>query len=137
MSAYIVSDNHIHSIVSYTKIVLKEVYYNNKSLSLTGVWEAAENTNRLGQILINANYLSINERYIHKEGYPEKPHKYAFKETPLLSPIEVIKACHCLDYQSCESDDWEHSDANQIIQNIIYNTSKKLDGYNQAAWGIE
>jgi hypothetical protein len=51
-----------------------------------------------------------------------------------LSPVQIIKMCHCLDYQSCEHPEYEHSAACRIIREIIDVASFKLPGYDEAAW---
>ena len=50
------------------------------------------------------------------------------------SPIEIIKLAHALDYQSCETDDYERTYAAKYIQQIIYAQTRKLKGYEEAAW---
>jgi hypothetical protein len=132
MSAFIVSKNHLDSIVTFAKVKLKELYFDGESLSLVGFYEGVENTNKLGQILLDANYDSVNYRYNEKE----ESYNYQFKHTELLTPIEIIKACHCLNYQSCEVPNWEKTKAYKIIQNIISQATTKISGYEEAEWGI-
>ena len=62
--------------------------------------------------------------------------KADFKNLPGQSPVELIKACHCLDYQSCEHPEWEDSEARQILLRIVDTESQRVEGYEQAAWGI-
>ena len=49
------------------------------------------------------------------------------------SPIEIIRLAHNLDYQSCETDDYEVTYAAKYIQQIIYAQTRKLKGYQEAA----
>lgn len=57
---------------------------------------------------------------------------YASKKIAAL-PIEIIKLAHCLDYQSCETKNYELTDAAKLIQQIIYAQTRKLAGYEQAS----
>ena len=50
------------------------------------------------------------------------------------SPIEIIKLAHNLDYQSCETEGYELTNAAKYIQQIIYAQTRKLKGYQEAAW---
>jgi hypothetical protein len=47
-----------------------------------------------------------------------------------------IKAVHCLDYQSCETEDWETTLAWRICQALLSSTTARLPGYEAAAWEI-
>ena len=135
MSAFIVPDNHIHSILTYAKKHLGKINYNERNVRLFGSY-ANDEINELGQILVNANYRSVNTRYPKDNFFPTTPHKYNYRSVCDISAIEVIKACHCLDYQSCEFDGWEKSDAYKILQNIIQQATYKLENYESAPWVI-
>ena len=54
-----------------------------------------------------------------------------------LRPIDVIKACHCQEYQSCEHDGWETSTAKAIVDAIEGAASRALPGYDDAPWEIK
>lgn len=49
------------------------------------------------------------------------------------APIELIKLAHTLDYQSCETPNYEQTNAFKYIQQIIYSQTRKLKGYEAAA----
>jgi hypothetical protein len=53
-----------------------------------------------------------------------------------LSPVQLIKAVHCLDYQSCETEDWETTLAWRICQAVVSAAIGRLPAYEAAAWEI-
>lgn len=97
---------------------------------------------RIGQILHNENVRSVNHRYAHnpemisaRDCYRYKEHRAALvlTGTPLI--VQVLKSAECLAYQSCERNDWEKSDARQILDNIRDAAIASLPGYDAAKWG--
>lgn len=52
-----------------------------------------------------------------------------------VNPFEILKSCDCLDYQSCEFDEWPQSTSYKILAAIRSSAYKKLDGYENAQWG--
>ena len=72
-------------------------------------------------------------------GLIEKPEYIEITTSDLVyrkvrNPVHIIKMCHCLDYQSCETDNWEQTDAYQILQSIIDSATRELPGYEDAPW---
>ncbi len=51
-------------------------------------------------------------------------------------PVEIIKACDCYDYQSCETPDWKDTEAYAIMQMLRKRAIYSLPGYEEAAWEI-
>jgi hypothetical protein len=49
----------------------------------------------------------------------------------------VLKACHCLGYQSCETADYEQSIAHSIIRAIEKKAMRGIAHYEDAPWGID
>jgi hypothetical protein len=83
-----------------------------------------ENADAFGQILADENCRSYNARYSETVDALD----YAFKLFPvLLTPSELIKACHCLDYQSCETGDWPETAAAQILRELVDAAASKID----------
>ena len=65
---------------------------------------------------------SVNHRY----GKRSRPRiTFQMVDTGHLSHADVIRACDCLDYQSCEHDGWERSEAYAILQAI---RNRAVDG---------
>jgi len=132
MSAYIVEDAHIDALINFA-ISKKASYYftgNNRRIDFT-----KETANEIGQHLLNENFRSVNHRYRNEYG---KPHKYnfKFKLTPAHSPVAILKAINCLEYQSCEHDEWETSEAYKILDGIKSYAIYALPGYEAANWGV-
>lgn len=125
MSAFIVSSNHIHALLTFAK-------ENNHTFT-----PHFNNLNAVGQCLINENYRSVNYRY----GERKKPHKYAFKIYPYkMTPIKIIKALQCLDYQCCElkkNSPKYNLIYKQILDLATYKAINRLPEYENAAWSID
>ena len=128
MSAYIVNKKHIDALVSYFKKM--DGYAFNEALRKPILSEDAPN--EIGQILVDANYKSVNERY-DSEDVPEKYEHELYK---ICTPVEILTACDGFEYQACEADDWESSSAFSIINGIRSVAIRKLPGYEEAAWEI-
>lgn len=46
-----------------------------------------------------------------------------------------VKLCQCLSYQSCETDDWNTTDAHLQLEEIRGSDDATAPGYDQAPWG--
>src|SRR5665213_1774595 len=124
MSAYIVSTKHIDAIMGFVsnQRQTKYLYGKDRHWDITGRRELEE----IAQILLDENYRSVNERYKEDDKAP----KYRFAMVNAApSPIQVIKLVQSLEYQSCESKDWETTQAYVICQSIKSMAIRKLPGY--------
>jgi hypothetical protein len=76
----------------------------------------------------------VNHRYHEKTPCPT----YSFKRnvTP-LTPVELLKAVDCLEYQSCEHEGWNKSEAKKECERLRAIATRNLPGYNEAPWGID
>lgn len=140
MSAWIVSKGHIDRMVSTAL-----------------AWEliSVEHATAIGRTLWVENLKSVAERYPDDKsgersgsGETDKEIKsYEFTaEVPPLTPVEMMKAIHCLDYQSCEHDGWPESVACKLLTEFIaevlartgstIDQSSRLPGYDEAPWGF-
>lgn len=138
MSAFIVSNDHINAIVTYC--VDKRVsYWTGEERTPIQSWNAEE----IGRILMDENVRSVVWRYRDSSSDFADEAKDAAAEyrylnfTTPLTAVEVIKACHCLSYQSCETDEWEKTMAWTILQAVISHASREVPGYDAAPWGID
>jgi hypothetical protein len=52
-------------------------------------------------------------------------------------PVTVLKLCDCLEYQSCETDDWEETGAFELLERIRKAAIRSLPGYDDAPWGLD
>lgn len=128
MSAFVVSKKHIDLMV----------FAAGKEVSET-------DRNNIGQALWNENFKSVNCRYNEKDAAPV--YKYSRPER-IYSQIEIIKACRCYNYQSCEHEGWEKSHAKQFSDAVVNEALKnypehtlesiqKTAEYDEAPWGID
>ncbi len=122
MSAYIVSDKLISAILgAYAK-------------SGRG-YISEDDAQVMGQILLDANYTSVNYRYReNNEAIFELDTKVfdVFHDM-----VKAMRLCDTLDYQSCEFPQWEKSEACSLLKKIRYAVSCKVPGYSQARWSFD
>ena len=135
MSAFMVSDKHISAMLAaaaaprYTNGPCGEFMY-----FYGGEWKRHQLPKALGQILASQNRRSVNERYEENDAIPEFSYQPP-RESP--SPVQLIKLCDCYDYQSCETDDWEKTEAYAICHALRERAIDRLPGYDEAAWSYE
>lgn len=142
MSAYIVTKEHIlylaNAMLSLRLTRRSSFSYWNGTERIyvrAGDYEAAA---QLGSILWQENVKSVNARYADSQ--PTEIYcVYGSELLPSmwqdLDPVQVIKACHCLIYQSCEHTEWKDSQACAIVKALIDCATRALIGYDGAAWG--
>lgn len=137
MSAYIMNDDEINYIVSY---------FIDPSHSIDGgAWLhigdeynylTSKNSAEVAKILQAENVRSVNNRY-----GDDTPNTYEFEYIPAARkrPVgNIIGALDCLEYQSCETDDYHQSNAYEIMQGLrkhLLKTIAEKDG--TYTWGIE
>ncbi len=140
MSAFLVSREHIPYLVNAARHYARA---DNVGISWfsqkTGKWQTFDGwdgalASKIGQILWDANVKSMIVRYgrgISAETYehPQDPEARVYN-------AQVLKAVACLDYQSCESDDWETSEARAILEAIKSAAITSLPGYDEAEWSL-
>ena len=54
-----------------------------------------------------------------------------------LAPVQILKVCQSVDYQSCETDDWRDTLAWRQLDWIKNNAVYSLAGYDEADWSYE
>lgn len=87
---------------------------------------------RVGAMLVEANTLSVNYRY----SQTAQPEQYTFRPVIDLSPVQVLKAIRCFEYQSCEHKGWKGSEAWEFCQVLRLRTCENLPGYKDARWEV-
>ena len=121
MSAFMLSKTHIDALVTYAT--------GGGPYRVSG-----EDPQKLGKMLWEQNHRSVNWRY--RDNAPVPPYRYS----PYIKPLQavaVLKMCDCYDYQSCETDDYEKTDAARLIDAIRGKAVRSLPGYESAPWGLE
>lgn len=136
MSAFVVSHSLIDVVI--TAAISDRVHGSPRYRKFNDVRNYVpinrEAATEIGRTLLAENERSVMFRYPGETlgSMPgtvgETSASYTFKERR-ASPVAVLKALNCLDYQSCESDDWEGTEAYRIIGAIRNRVITTLPGY--------
>lgn len=138
MSAFLVSDKHINTLITYANL---DRYGHQWKLN-DGRTLDSKDSNDLqtaAEILKYENIRSLQARYEDRLEPEEKEGAITFRFTPVspkLGAVQILKACACYDYQACESDDYDQSDAKKIVDSIRYQAINSLPKYEEAEWEI-
>jgi len=92
-----------------------------------------ESADTVGQILVDANVLGA---FVESNRHETAPSYYYTIPAGQREPVEIIKAIHALDYQSCESPEWRDCEAKRILNAIMDASINQLPGMKEAAWSI-
>lgn len=140
MSAFICCDYHIASVCmtadyfgffnrSWVKDLLQEEQ--NRDIAPFS-WEFKPWEWKAMQVIKKENMRSYDWRYREETKFePCESGRYR-----ILTPVELLKAIDCLIYQSCESPDWENTDAVNLLRAIYNFIITKLPGYDEADWEV-
>ncbi len=137
MSAYLVSDAHLNYLASY--ITKRDrmngaahLFISGKSVTIPqGDDDGAQ---KIVEVLIQENLRSLSARYPNDGDATAVVPK--FQRVITFDAVQVLKACDCFDYQACENDDYELSEAAGIVDAIRRRAIHALPGYDAAKWGI-
>ena len=144
MSAYMVERNHISFLLEAAMQRNISWYDGGQFLRQLSPGDSEENIGRVGQMLWDENGKSIIARYpdtLHADGsfhwdededFVYGRHEYQCYD---LNPVQVIKACDCYSYQSCEHAEWPTSEAHAFIESLVKYSTCHLPGYDAAEWG--
>lgn len=119
MSAFLVSDNHLHAICSFAD-----------KLKARGITSLPDH----GHLFVafkNANLLALQDRY----GDPIEDVAPSVRKIP-VPVVSLLKACHCLDYQCSDWSKWPESFAKKYLDVIQSAAVMDLPGYEEAPWAI-
>ena len=129
MSAFICSDRHINAIVRFASTNNVRVIHGNPTISLV----VAGKEQHVSELLLSENMKSVNYRY----GTSDAATGIDYDSfAPDLRAIEVIKACDCLAYQSCEHPEWNESFACRFLHEVQRKAIQLLPGYDKARWEV-
>lgn len=141
MSAWMCSEAHFNALLTYA--VAMDVTFQDPRSNHTAI--TLETASAIGQVLIDENARSLLSRY--RDPVEENTWAYTFQPFPhVLTRGEAVCALGCLDYQSCESDDYRTTLAAVIVKAIWAAagdlTSEQLKGqdrleYEACPWGID
>ena len=127
MSAFVVDTDTIDYLVTAARLwrLAADGYLPDATRDLTD--------SELGKILLDENVRSVNHRYRETETAPA----YVYRPVPVVAidAAAVLKSVQCVDYQSCETDDWETTLAYRVLKAIESGAIAHLPGYGAAPWG--
>jgi hypothetical protein len=144
MSAYICNPEHFGILAAYAvqnRCVISEWRH-----ALTADLQEAQ---RVARELARENIRSVATRYPnHQDGDRPGPGLkdaeleeaaalyagYFIQHPQRLKPVQVIRLCEGLDYQSCETDDWKETLAYHQVEWIKSTAIHQLPGYDHAQW---
>jgi hypothetical protein len=133
MSAFEVSKTHIDVLVSAAMRFGTGSGWMYSSLGGETTPINLETADKFGQMLWDENARSVS--YLHG-GDVEEVEAYTFKRVDTTSIVQVLKAIDCLEYQSCEHDGWNDSEAQQFCHALRRRMIRALPGYDSAKWAI-
>jgi hypothetical protein len=146
MSAWEVTTAHIDTLINAAMDRRRESHMCRLSWYHNGQRRQIDETNAsdVGAMLVRMNYASVDYLYRKDgaegspDGYPE-PYRFSGSRGHLIavySPVVILKAIHCFEYQSCEHPTWEGSEAQAYCQALRMQVIEWLPGYQAAPWGL-
>ena len=153
MSAYICAPSHIGILAAYAAVNDCAIYEwrmsNNiltaqnvaKGLALENIRSVAhrypddKDGQRPGPNLKDADIVEACQ--IYAGHFAKRMGGVIVMAEDVLEPVQVLKLVRSLDYQSCETDDWEMTLAAQQLRWISGEAISRLTGYEYADWSYE
>lgn len=123
MSAFQCSPNHIAAVIGSVALYDR---MHGRDLAAEAATLAAENARSVAY-----RYRDACEPVTVPAALIERWRAYP------LSPVALLKAAQCLDYQSCECDDYERTPAAKLLRDITSLAISKLPGYEAAGWTVD
>lgn len=139
MSAYVMNGEEIDTIVSY-------FIHNRHTVHGEGAWLRIgenydylnyDNAEKVAKILMDENVKSVNSRYAEND---KSDYKFEYDPEAHKRPIgNIVGALDCLEYQSCETDDYHQSNAWDIMGGLRKHLLKQVADDNEGSytWGIK
>lgn len=141
MSAYMCTDEHFKQLAAWLcnddrsslDWLARMTDYPN-----AGYMGAEDLATHLANILKRENARSLAARYPHdhEDMHDEKPLTVTLGEVTRMASVDLSRihsATRCLEYQSCETQDWPQSKACWICQQIYKEIGARLPG--EGPWG--
>ena len=123
MSAFVVPHAHIDALVSWAIDHKVPCFF------------APATPRSVAAALFEENCRSVDHRYAEVN---ERDYVFTYRAgARQLSPVQVLKACKGLEYQSCEHPGWESSDAHYVLRAITAFAVRQLPGYEDADWVLD
>ena len=140
MSAFIVSKGHIRFLVEAAGRLGRDPvtwYHDGRHRQLSRfIKNDTPNTltpNQLGALLWEENVKSVDHRYSEENGVGAYQH---VRSSLPIDPVQVFASLRCYEYQTCEREDWETSEAKVICDAIRDAAIRVLPGSDDTEWGV-
>lgn len=129
MSAWRVTQTHINAILHLIPARDASYYWKGQRYPFSGDQE------RIGQVLLDENYRSVDHRYDEDTAVPHFIWRPFMRRT--WTTLELVKALHSYEYQTCECPDWDETEAHSIVQTLERDSWDRLPEYEAAdTWSI-
>ena len=93
------------------------------------------------ELLLRQNLRSLHARYPSKEEEEPTPDQLKiYRNTPAaggLGIVDIFKCVQCWQYQSCETEDYQDTQAWKYSHYVVGALISRLPGYEKAAWGLD
>lgn len=141
MSAWVISQTHLDLIVSVAvDLKLFAVLSEGQETHIT-----ADNATRFGQMLWAENVRSVATRYClgadnaEHQAYLKAVSAYRFHQFEKVKPVAAVKLIASLEYQACETDDYQTTLTAQALQRLglLLPANVKGSAYEVAPWGVD
>jgi hypothetical protein len=148
MSAYVVDRNHIAYLVQSALDVARRG--GCKSFRWWGADDEShelpfgdqEAADKLGQLIWDENIRSVLHRYPQdtRETMPgpigeDFVYRHDFTMCYDFNVAAILRACHCWEYQTCETPDHKKTAAWAFVDALQRSVASHVPGYKDAAWG--
>ena len=143
MSAYIVKQSTINAIVTFAfgkELHIDPLPGSNHVGSAVPITQYEPK--QIAELLWSENHRSVNHRYREQMSLP--PFSYAERrsgevlpaKTRILTPVDIISLCKCLNYQCCEPGDWSGTWTYRFLLEVIASAADDLIDGKDAPWGL-
>ena len=138
MSAHIVDDNVINSVINFIKMNNRyaEVRYSHnafiQSFEINASHRDSEkNCQSVAQILLNENYKSVNARYSEKNSGTIK-----YKNEKSITLAQCASNIKNIEYQSCEHNDYYETEGYKALTSLKDSLLSIVSELETTKWGM-
>ena len=138
MSAFLCGPKTIATIVEWEQnsdrpgFLAKPAYYGGTNEDKPGIF--------FQELLLRQNLRSLHARYPDKVEQPSPDQLKVYQHTHGvvgLGIVDILKCVQCWQYQSCETDDYQATQAWKYSHYVLSALISRLPGYEKAAWGLD
>jgi hypothetical protein len=140
MSAHIVERYTIAYLLGMAQKQVGVLFQDGMLWRHGGEWHGCEELERMGAVLETENRRSVHYRYDGRmdagapEGAPVGFDEINQAALGRFDPVQVLKTCGYMDYQSCEHPEWKDSEAFAFLEALKDKAVQALPGYRDAKW---